>query len=63
MSTGPGKAHAGYVGGDCMNNVRVGRDRVEQPILDLIRKELLAPARIKLMAQEMCKLFCREHEA
>jgi hypothetical protein len=44
---------AGYVGGDCTNNVWVRRDRVEKIILDPIRQELLSPEVVERMAKEL----------
>lgn len=52
-------ACSGYLGGDCTNNVRVRRERVEAAILDPIRKDLLAPERVERMAQGMRTLFAK----
>ena len=50
-------ACGGYLGGSCDNDARVRREQVEEVILDPIRKELLAPARVAKMAEEMKQLF------
>ena len=44
---------SGYVGGACSNGARVRRDRIQALILDPIQTELLAPERVKRMAEEM----------
>lgn len=55
---------SGYLGGACSNKIRVKRERVEGVILDPIREELLAPERVKVMAQEIQKVFAaRQKEA
>ncbi len=48
---------SGHHDGACSNSVRIRRDRVEEVILDPVRRELLSPERVERMAQEMQKLF------
>ncbi len=50
-------------GGACKNAVRVRRDHAETVLLDPIRKELLAPARVEKMAQEMRRYFAERMKA
>ena len=56
-------ACSGYMGGHCSNSTRVRRDRVEEVILDPIRKELLSPERVERMAREMQKLHAENVRA
>lgn len=49
---------SGYINGRaCSNGVRIRREAIEAAILDPIRHELLAPARVEKMAAEMQRYF------
>jgi DNA invertase Pin-like site-specific DNA recombinase len=48
---------SGYLGGACSNGIRVKRERVEEVILTPIREELLSPARVQRMVDEIRKAF------
>jgi hypothetical protein len=56
-------ACSGHKGGACDNHIRVRRDRLEAAILGPLRDEMLAPARVALMAKEMqMNLLKRMHK-
>lgn len=51
-------ACSGYIGGQtCGNSTRVRREAVEEIILDPLRKDLLAPSRVKRMAEEIARVY------
>jgi DNA invertase Pin-like site-specific DNA recombinase len=50
-------------GGACKNRVRVRRDHVEDVLLTPIRRDLLSPARVERMAQEMRRYFAERIKA
>lgn len=57
-------ACGGHIGGHtCTNTTRVRRDAVEAAILDPLRRELLAPARVERMGREITQFYAERMHA